>query len=88
MMPQLRIEFLSEALEEATESKAWYAARSPQAATRFAQELDQAIEQIADAPNRWPEHLFGTRRYRLRKFHFAPTQTDSPEGSACCSGPP
>lgn len=65
-----RIELLAEATEEATQAREWYESRSPTAARRFGEELDQAMAAIAEAPNRWPEHLHGTRRYRLNRFPF------------------
>lgn len=34
-------------------------------------ELDRAVERIAEAPTRWPAHLHGTRRYLLRRFPFS-----------------
>jgi hypothetical protein len=29
------------------------------------------IEQIGEAPERWPAHLHGTRRFMLRRFPFS-----------------
>lgn len=69
-MPALPVKLHPEAVIEAREARAWYAQRSPTAATRFLFELDRAIDEIAQHPNRWPTHLHGTRRYRLRRFPF------------------
>jgi toxin ParE1/3/4 len=65
-----RVELLEEALEEARAARLWYAARSPTAALRFMNALDAAIEEIAQHPRRWPEHLHGTRKYRLNRFPY------------------
>lgn len=69
-MAGLPLEILNEAVEEMREARRWYAARSPEAARHFVVELNHVIEQIQNAPNRWPKHLYGTRRYRLRRFPF------------------
>jgi toxin ParE1/3/4 len=69
-MAALPVELHVEALEEAKASRQWYAQRSPRAALRFMSELDHAIEAIAEHPLRWPEHLHGTRKYRLRRFPY------------------
>ena len=49
----------------------WYLARSPQAATEFAEELTRAVELIAGAPHRWARDRAGTRRFLLHRFPFA-----------------
>jgi plasmid stabilization system protein ParE len=51
-------------------ARLWYAERSSAAALRFMRELDHAIAQITESPHRWPEHLHGTRRYRLDRFPY------------------
>lgn len=69
-MPPLPVDLHGDALEEAAEARRWYAQRSPAAALRLLDELDDAIAAIAEHPQRWPTHLHGTRRYRLRRFPF------------------
>jgi len=69
-MAPLAIEIVPEAADEAREARIWYAQRSPTAATRFIAELDRAISEIQTAPQRWPAHLYGTRRYILKRFPF------------------
>ena len=59
-----------EAVAEAQIAREWYEARSPAAGRSFMAELDRAIEQIAEAPRRWTEYRFGTRRYLMRRFPF------------------
>lgn len=65
------VEFHPEAVEEAAAAREWYAERSPIAASRFADELDDAIRHVVDAPEAWPASESGTRRYLFRRFPFA-----------------
>ena len=64
------IKILAEAIDEAREARLWYAQRSEVAPQHFMMELDRAIAAIAEAPGRWPAHLHGTRRDRMRRFPF------------------
>ena len=65
------VEFHPEAITEAGAAAEWYRQRSQDAANRFLEELDRAIERIADAPSRWPAFRHGTRRFLLRRFPFS-----------------
>jgi len=65
-----RLEFLEEAIVEATAAREWYARRSSQAAARFAAELQACLDRIVDDPLRFPRYAFGTRRCRLRRFPY------------------
>jgi plasmid stabilization system protein ParE len=58
------------ALEEASVATNWYAERSLRAAERFLDELDQAIERIAENPQQFPEYIYGTRRVVLYRFPY------------------
>ncbi len=58
------------ALEEAEAAVDWYAQRSPRAAERFLDELDRAIDQIAENPRQYSLHDFATRRMVLLRFPF------------------
>jgi plasmid stabilization system protein ParE len=69
-MPNPTIEFHPEADREAEAATDWYAERSLTVAEAFLDELDHALEQIADTPDRWARHLYGTRRYLLKRFPF------------------
>ena len=64
------LELLPAALAEAEEAAAWYAERDPRVAARFAEEVEAALNRIADAPHRWPVHLHGTQRVRLTRFPY------------------
>lgn len=52
-----------EAIADAEEARNWYAERSPLAARGFLLALDQGIQDILEAPERWPRHRYGCRRY-------------------------
>lgn len=64
------LEFHPEALAEGEAAAAWYAARNPRVAARFAAELEATLNLIVEAPNRWPVHLSDTRRIPLAPFPF------------------
>lgn len=49
----------------------WYFERNPTAAVAFLDEIDRAIEAIAENPSSWPPYLEGTRRFILRRFPFS-----------------
>jgi len=51
-MAHLPVEFHPAAVREAREARAWYEDRNPDVAVRFQDELDVAIDAIADRPNR------------------------------------
>ena len=67
----MQLQFFDDAAEEIEESRAWYRARNPAVETSFLAELDHAIAQIAEGPQRWPKYLHGTRRYLLPKFPYS-----------------
>ena len=60
-----------EAVEEAEVVARWYRERSPRTAARFVDEVNQAIDRILGAPNRWPLGSSGTRKIKLPCFPFA-----------------
>ena len=64
------IELHPEAIAEARDAREWYAERSPVAADAFMAELDLAIDQIRQWPDRWAACLHGTRRYLLKRFPY------------------
>ncbi len=76
-MPARRVEFHPDAVVEAQAAKAWYENRNTSAADAFVDELDHAVAQIAEAPNRWPRYIAGTRRYLLHRFPFSVVYRES-----------
>jgi len=69
MIPS-KIDILPDAVKEARKTYRWYLGRSPAAARRFEAAFEAALEQIAQAPDRWPIYLHGTRYRLLRRFRF------------------
>lgn len=69
-MARLPIAFHPEAHAEALAAFDWYYQRSHSAAEAFMQAVDHAGQCIRNAPESWPEYLFGTRRYLLKRFPF------------------
>jgi toxin ParE1/3/4 len=45
--------------------------RSPNAAQKFADEVDRSIDLVAAKPKQWPAGKFSTRKLTLRRFPFA-----------------
>lgn len=66
----LDLEYLEEAVMEATAAAEWYAARSATAAAGFEAELAEAESAIHTLPNAWPSFEHGTRRHLLRRYPF------------------
>ncbi|MFI5092054.1 MAG: type II toxin-antitoxin system RelE/ParE family toxin [Candidatus Acidiferrum sp.] len=58
------------AVAEAEDAVRWYRERSPLAAKRFLAELNQVIDTIFDAPQRWLRSERGTRKVKLPCFPF------------------
>jgi hypothetical protein len=63
-------EFHEEAAVEYDAAFDWYLNRSPEAAFRFDAEVDRALAQIIEAPQRWAAGWYSTRRFLLRQFPF------------------
>ncbi len=70
-MTSKAVEFHEEASLEYAAAFEWYFERSELVASRFAGELNRAIALIAEAPQRWPVGVHGTRRFLLQRFPFA-----------------
>ena len=70
-MPSKAVEFQTEALLEYESAFEWYFARSRAAASRFADEIQFAIERIAEHPDRWPSGPENTRKLVLQHFPFS-----------------
>jgi plasmid stabilization system protein ParE len=66
----MTVRFHPAAREDIRTARDWYEERSPLAALGFAQDVDRAIQQIAEAPARHPRAEHGTRRVLLSRFPF------------------
>lgn len=64
------VEVHEEAAVEFEAAFDWYLERSALAATKFDDEAAAALDLIAEAPQRWPAHIHGTRRILLSHFPF------------------
>src|SRR5262249_19879394 len=71
LMANKEVEFHEAASEEFEAAFDWYLQRSAGAAARFAREVSRAVASIANAPQRWPVGIRGTRKFLLRRFPFA-----------------
>jgi plasmid stabilization system protein ParE len=69
-MPRHSLEVHPEAAAEAHGAVQWYRVRNEAVADAFIDEIDHAIGQIEEAPDRWPRYVQGTRRYLLHRFPF------------------
>jgi len=69
-MPSKSVELHEEASAEYDAAFDWYLERSPDAALRFDAEVDRALAEIIQAPQRWAAGPHGTRRFLLRQFPF------------------
>lgn len=65
------VEFLSAAADEVRAAHAWYVARNEAAGAGFLNDLDDAVSNVAESPERWPRYLHGTRRYVFRRFPYS-----------------
>jgi plasmid stabilization system protein ParE len=71
-VPNVRISFHPAAAAELDAAVQWYAERSPVAARAFAAAVNTCVERVAEAPDRWPSYVHGTRRYLFPHFPFSP----------------
>jgi plasmid stabilization system protein ParE len=65
------VRFHPDAIAEAKAAYEWYAERNLSAASAFISELDHAISQIQNGPERWAMHVRATRKFLLRRFPYA-----------------
>lgn len=63
--------FYPEARGDLRDAIGWYRGHSARAATEFRITVAEAIKEIVRAPERWPEYLYGTQRFLLRRFPFS-----------------
>ncbi len=69
-MPTRVLELHEEAGAEYDAAFDWYLERNPDAALKFDSEVDRALAEIAQAPQRWASGPYHTHRFLLRKFPF------------------
>jgi plasmid stabilization system protein ParE len=63
--------FLPAAETDYGEALAWYAQRSARAAAGFERAVDRALNQIADAPDRWPLCDNRHRFHLLKRYPYS-----------------
>jgi toxin ParE1/3/4 len=79
-MPAARLHrFHPLAWEEIEGADDWYLSRSLDASLEFLHELDSAVEDILQAPQRWPKYLYGTRRLVMQRFPFSVVYLEGPD---------
>src|SRR5271165_593732 len=69
-MPADLAEFHEEAAAEYDAAFEWYRERSPDTALKFDGEVNRALAQIVQSPERWAAGSHSTRRFLLRQFPF------------------
>jgi toxin ParE1/3/4 len=57
----------------------WYRERSVDASAEFIVAVSDALDSICSAPRRWPNYLYGTKRFLLRRFPFSIVYLDEPD---------
>ena len=69
-MAQAEFVFHTEASAEYCDAYVWYADHDPQAADRFEQEVESAIQRIVQNPRRWPKFDETHRKLVLHRFPY------------------
>jgi toxin ParE1/3/4 len=75
----IRVFFHPQAEEELDTSIGFYEDREPGLGLDLEREVLHGMFQIQDAPNRWPQHRHGTRKYLLKRFPFHLVYLDMPD---------
>jgi len=70
--------FHPQAWQEVEAAEAWYRQRDYEASARFLSEIYDALENLAQWPQRWPGYQYGTRRFVLHRFPFSIIYRDEP----------
>lgn len=71
--------FHPEARSDFGDAIGWYRERSATVAVEFRAAVTDVIHRIVQNPRRWPEYLYGTRRFVLQRFPFSVIYLDDPE---------
>jgi toxin ParE1/3/4 len=69
-MPNNAVELHEEAAAEYDAAFDWYLERSREAALKFDAEVERALTQVLQAPQRWVAGAHRTRKFLLRQFPF------------------
>lgn len=72
-------QFHPEAWLELEAADEWYLSRSVNTSIAFLSDVDEGLERISDAPQRWPSYLHGTRRLVLQRFPFSIVYLNDPD---------
>jgi plasmid stabilization system protein ParE len=72
-------QFHPEAREEFRGAIRWYRPQSLLASSEFRVVVSAATRVIAEAPQRWPKYLYGTRRFVLPRFPFSIVYLHDPD---------
>lgn len=65
-----QVGFHPEAVQELAEHESWYREKSEMAAQGFLLELNRAIRNVAEFPERWPVASRGERRFVFPRYPF------------------
>ena len=52
------------------EAYQFYERQRPGLGAEFAQAIDAAIEKVLESPNRWANHMLGTKLYPVKRFPY------------------
>lgn len=69
-MDKRSVELHEDAAHEFISAFEWYFSRNEIVAVRFSQDVNDAIEHIAQFPERYPEYFHQSRKFVLRHFPF------------------
>ena len=70
-MPGRRVRLHPDAQRDLEEGLAFYSTRGLIAAERFLDDVEAALELVAEASERWPLYRAGTRRYVMAAFPYS-----------------
>jgi len=71
--------FHPEARVDLRDSARWYRERNAVVAAEFRTAVGDAVRSVVQTPQRWPEYLYGTRRFVLQRFPFSVVYLDDPD---------
>jgi plasmid stabilization system protein ParE len=77
-MTPVPVELHPEAQAEAAAAREWYRERSEAAAEGFVGELDNAVREISEFPERWPWFTPSTHRYLFHRYPYSSSVGNCP----------